>query len=191
MKLLTKNIYYFLLAGLALFACEKEEDQVVFKGGTAPVLQVSSSDDLVLTKAQQDFSSLQFQLTNPKYEFSNGANNQFVYYTLQIDTLGSDFSNPKAIDLAFTRDVVTDYTVKELNTILSGLELKDFEPHVFEFRIKATLASGSVPLYSNVIPITITTYLDVVFPVPDQLFITGAATPKGWMAGGDAPAAEQ
>jgi hypothetical protein len=68
---------------------------------------------------------------------------------------------------------------------LSIMELADYVPHDFEFRVKATLASSSVPLYSNVEKINITTYLDVVYPVPDKLYITGAATPKSWMGGGD------
>jgi hypothetical protein len=72
-----------------------------------------------------------------------------------------------------------------LNTTLAGLQLKDNVPHPFEFRVKATLSSGSVPVYSNVIKINITTYLDVVYPVPSDLYITGDATPGGWMAGGD------
>lgn len=185
------KIIYFLLTVMSLLACEKEEDRVTLKGGRAPVLYASSTDDLVLTKANENYSSLQFQWTNPDYEFSNGANTQDVYYTLEIDTAGADFSSEKGVAISFTRDLFTNFTVKQLNTTLSAMELKDFQPHVFEFRVKATLSNGSVPLYSNVIPITITTYLDVVYPVPAKLYITGAATPANWMGGGDPPLASQ
>jgi hypothetical protein len=185
MKFFKLKLFYLLLAGMALLSCEKEEDRVTFRGGTAPVLVASSTEDLTLTKATENYSSLQFQWTNPEYEFSNGVNTQDVTYTLEIDTTGSNFTNDKAVALTFTRDLYTGFLVKELNNTLSVIELKDFEPHNFEFRVKATLPGGTVPVYSNVVQIQITTYLDVVYPVPSKLFITGAATPNGWMADGD------
>ncbi len=179
-------LLFSLLAGVTLFSCEKDEDKVIFLGGTSPVLTASSTTDLVLTKAKENYSSIQLQWTNPNYEFTNGVNTQDVFFTLQIDTTGSNFSNPKSIGITFTKDAFKSFTVRDLNNTLSGLELKDFVAHNFEFRIKATLANSSVPLYSNVVKIKITTYLDVVYPVPANLYITGAATPKSWMGGGDA-----
>jgi len=185
MKYIKPIINYLALSGILMMSCESDVDKVFFKGGNTPVLTVSSATSLVLIKSMEDYSSLQFQWTNPDYEFSNGVNTQDVYYTLEIDTVGSDFSNPKMGILTFTRDLSVSFTVRELNNAVAALELKDFEPHNYEFRIKATLASESVPLYSNAIAITITPYLDVVYPVPDNLYITGAATPGNWMGGGD------
>lgn len=187
----TLSILVSLFAGLFLLACEKDEDQVTFLGGTDPVLTVSSATTMTLTKDQENYTSLQFHWTNPTFEFSNGVNTQDVFYTLQIDTLGSDFSNPRVVQLAYPRELATTFKVRDLNTALSGMELKDFVPHNFEFRIKATLANSPITVYSNVVGVTITTYLDVVYPVPDKLYITGAATPAGWMTGGDAPVAAQ
>jgi hypothetical protein len=184
MKLIKSIFFCLLLVGMA--SCDKEQNKVTFAGGTAPVLSVSSTSDLVLLKANADYSSLQFQWTNPDYQFSNGVNTQDVYYTLQIDTTGSNFSNPNLVGLSFTKEVSTTFTVRGLNTSLAGLQLKDNVPHPFEFRIMATLASSSVPVYSNVLKINITTYLDVVYPVPANLYITGSATPGGWM-GSPAP----
>jgi starch-binding outer membrane protein SusE/F len=186
-----KFIYLLALAAVIMFGCEEDVDRVKFLGGTPPVLTASSTTDLVLTKAQENYSSLQFQWTNPEYEFSNGVNTQDVLYTLEVDTTGSNFSNPKAIAVNYTNDLSTSLKVRDLNNLLSGLELKDYMPHNFEFRVKATLANGSVPVYSNIVPIKITTYLDVVYPVPAKLYITGAATPAGWMGDGAAPVAAQ
>jgi hypothetical protein len=191
MKKILNTFLTILALAFVFAACEDEHDKVTILGGTAPTLSTSSASDLVLTKPMENYSSLQFQWTNPEYQFSNGVNTQDVYYTLQIDTAGSNFSNPKIVGVAFTRDLSRSFTVKELNTTLSGLELKDNVPHNFEFRVKATLASGSEPVYSNVVKIKITTYLDVVYPVPDKLYITGDATPKGWMGGGDAEVVTQ
>jgi hypothetical protein len=191
MKKIKSILYSSLFSALFLFSCEKDEVRVTFEGGNDPVLTSSSTDDLVLSKANEAYSSLQFQWTNPEYKFSNGVNTQDVIYTLQIDTTGSDFSNPKSVGLSFTKDISNSFTVRDLNTALSGMELKDFTPHNFEFRIKATISGADVPVYSNVVKIKITTYLDVVYPVPAKLYITGAATPKGWMTGGDAPEPSQ
>jgi len=172
-------------------SCEEEADEVTFKGGDTPVLTISSTDELTLEKPNEDFSSLQFQWTNPGFEFSNGVNTQDISYVLQIDTAGSDFSNPKLAQLTYSNELSVSFKVKDFNTALSGLELKDFVPHNFEFRVKATLGGTNVTVYSNIVSVTITTYLDVVFDVPDKLFITGAATPKSWMSGGDPAEASQ
>lgn len=177
-----KNIkyFFFLLSTLLVSSCDKEETRVTFLKSTPPVLVASSTADLVLLKSQENFSSLQFQWTNPTFEFSNGVNTQNVSYVLQIDQAGKNFGSAKQVGLGFTNNVTKSFTVKELNTSLSGLELADFVPQNFEFRIKATLANNSVPVYSNVVAIKITTYLDVVYPVPANLFIIGDATPGGW-----------
>ncbi len=164
-----------------MLSCEKEETRVTFVKSTPPELAASSTADLVLNKAQENFSSLQFQWTNPKFEFSNGVNTQSVSYVLQIDEAGKNFGSAKQVALGFTNAVSKSFTVRELNNTLAGLELADFVPQNFEFRIKGTLANNSVPVYSNVVNIKITTYLDVVFPVPANLFIIGSATPGLWI----------
>jgi hypothetical protein len=110
---------------------------------------------------------------------------------LEIDTTGSNFSNPNRASIGFTKDVNTSFTVKALNNALSVMELKDYVPHDFEFRVRATLNAGSVPVYSNVVKIRITTYLDVVYPVPAKLYIVGDATPSGWQNDSAKPDATQ
>jgi starch-binding outer membrane protein SusE/F len=195
---ISKSIFVWpIFAAIVLLSCEKADTKVTFLGGTAPVLTASSTSPLVLMQNQSAYSSLQFQWSNPGYTFSNGVNTQDVYYTLQIDTVGSNFTNPNMVTLPFTGNVSTSFTVKGLDDALAGLQLTDYTPHNFAFRIMATLASngtpveGGVPVFSNVVPITISTYLDVIFPVPANLYITGSATAKSWMAGGDAPVVSQ
>ncbi len=176
-----KSVYlYVLIAGMFFTSCNNDDIKVTYIGGAAPTLSLSSSSDLVLFKAQEDYSTIQLQWTNPAYTFSNGSSTQDVFYTLQIDSTGSNFSNPKMGAISYTNDVSHTFTVRELNTALSALELSDYKPHSFEFRIKATLANGNEPQYSNVVKVNITTYLDVVYPVPAHLYIVGDATPSGW-----------
>src|SRR5436190_17436107 len=126
MKYLKYMVRYSFLVGLFLTACETDVDKVFFKGSTAPLLTTSSSTDLVLTKAMENYSFLQFQWTNPEFEFSNGVNTQDVYYTLEIDTTGSNFTNEKMGTLSFVKDVAVSFTVKDLNNALALLELKDY-----------------------------------------------------------------
>lgn len=180
------NKLIVLVVALWSVACSNDETKIYFLGSTAtPVLTVSDTATLVLTKANENYSSLQFQWTSPDYKFSNGPSTQDVYYTLQVDTTGSGFTNPKISELAYTNSLTHSFLVKDLNNALGVLELKDYKPHHFEFRIKASLANGNGVSYSNVVKIRITTYLDVVFPVPSNLYITGDATPGNWMSGGD------
>lgn len=180
--MIMKNLKAFCLyfvAAVFFVGCNNDDTKIIFKGGSSPVLSTSTSADVVLNKADETLNTLQFQWTNPTYSFSNGVSTQDVYYTLQIDTTDT-FSNPKMATVSFTNDIFHSFTVKELNTTLSVLELKDYVPHNFKFRVKATLAGNNEPQFSNVIAVNISTYLDVKYPVPAHLYIVGDATPSGW-----------
>jgi starch-binding outer membrane protein SusE/F len=178
-----KAYLFFALMLLGVTACEKEGDTVKFLGGTDIVLAVSSSSDLVLNKSQENFSSLQFQWTNPSYKFTNGINTQDVTYALQVDKDGGDFTGAKVVNVEYKTSLSVSFKVKELNNTVAGLELPDGQLNTIQFRIKSSLTNGNAPVYSNVVKIKISTYLDVVFPVPAKLYITGAATPANWQAG--------
>jgi starch-binding outer membrane protein SusE/F len=183
-----KSIKYFLTTLIlitTLVACKKDENKVVFEGGDKPLLSVSSTAPLVLNIANGANQALVFSWTNPNYKFNTGSSSQDVYYTLQIDTAGSNFTNPKIGERSVSKDLSTSITVKELNTLMLAMGLLENLPHNMEMRIKSTLINSSVPLYSNVVKIVITPYLDVVYPVPVKLYITGSATPGNWMNAGD------
>ena len=183
-----KRIFKFMLFSLAVVAmasCEKDENKVEYIGGTAPALSASSTAPLVLTVANKDQPAVTFTWTNPNYQFNTGISSQDVTYTLQFDTTGSNFTYAKKGEKSISKDLSYTLTQKELNTILLGMKMKDGVSHQIEIRVKSTLANSSVPLYSNVVKITITPYLDVVYPVPAKLYITGSATPGNWMGGGD------
>jgi hypothetical protein len=99
-----------------------------------------------------------------------------------VDTTGANFTNPNKQEVSIAKELGVIFTVKELNAILTKLNVLENIPHNIEFRVKATLAGGSVPVYSNVIKMVITPYLDVVVPIPTNgtLWITGDAAPSGW-----------
>lgn len=175
----------FLSLGLAVFAlasCKKDENKIYYDGGTAPVLTASVTTPLVLDSTKKNTEAMKFSWTNPEYKFTTGVSSQDVIYILEIDTTGANFTNPKKQEIAISKNLESSFTVKDLNTALSKLEVAENKPHNIEFRLRATLGSGSVPIYSNVIKRTVTPYLDVVVPLPptNQLYITGDGTASGW-----------
>jgi starch-binding outer membrane protein SusE/F len=177
----TKTYLLFALMLIGVSACDKEGDKLKFLGASSDIaLAVSSTSDLVLTQPQASFSSLQFQWTNPTYKFSNGENTQNVTYTLQIDKDGGDFTGSKVGSVEYKSALSVTFNVRDLNTALAAVELPDGQLNTFQFRIKASLTNGPAPVYSNVIKMKIATYLDVVFPVPTNLFMIGNATPAEW-----------
>lgn len=178
--------YKFLLfasvLAVALFSCKKDENRVYFKGGTAPELTASTTDDMVLLDANKNNKAIEFSWTNPDYEFSTGGSSHDVTYTLQVDTVGANFTSPMKQEVAFAKSLGVSYTVKELNAILTKLNLVENMEHQVEFRLKASLGVNAVPLYSNIIQINITPYLDVAVPIPPtgDLYMTGSAMPSDW-----------
>ncbi|MEN9571733.1 MAG: hypothetical protein RL172_2964 [Bacteroidota bacterium] len=183
MKSILKSIMAIILLGTTLAACEKDEQKVFFEGGTAPVLTASSTNELLLNKANENSTAIIFYWTNPNYQFNTGLSSQDVTYTLQIDTAGSDFKNPNIQEISVANELRNIMTVKDLNTALTKLGLTENLPYNVQFRVKTSLGSiAAAPLYSNVLPIKITIYLDVAIAVPatGELYITGDAVPSSW-----------
>ncbi|MBU3743154.1 MAG: hypothetical protein FGM61_01220, partial [Sediminibacterium sp.] len=181
---------YSLLAGSLLLAvtlvgCKKEENRITFEGGTNPVLTANSVAPRVLLIANRDVLSLKLNWTNPDYRFTTGVSSQDVNYLLQFDVEGANFNSAKKFEKAIAKDLSISMTTGELNTALLTMDLPENVAAKLEARVISTLTNGSVPLTSNVLKMTVTPYLDVVYPVPANLYITGAATPGNWMGGGD------
>ena len=187
-----KNIFRYLLPAFAAIlvfqSCEKDEDKIVFEGGTAPVLTASASGPMVLNRNDANNLALRLNWTNPGYKFSTGISSQNVTYTLQIDTTGANFTNPSRQEISISNDLSKEFTVKDWNSIFSKMNLLENIPHNIEYRIKAVLGDGSVPLFSNLMKMVVTPYLYVAVEIPasGKLYITGSATPASWM-GDNAP----
>jgi len=181
MKNIIKLLFGTVFTAVIMLSCKKDENKVYFQGGTNPVLTVSSSANLFLDSTKKNTVALTFNWTNPNYQFNTGISSQNVSYILQIDTTGSNFTNPGIQETSIASDLSIAFTVKEVNSFLNKLLLARDIPHNMEFRIKSTI-NGTVPLYSNVIKIVITPYLDVAVPLPPtgDLYITGDGTPAGW-----------
>jgi hypothetical protein len=139
----------------------------------------------VLVIANRDVPTLRLNWTNPNYTFTTGVSSQDVNYLIQIDLEGANFNSAKKFERVIARDLVQNFTTGELNAALLSMDLAENVAHKLEVRVIASLINNSVPMVSNTLRMTVTPYLDVVFPVPANLYITGAATPGNWMGGGD------
>ena len=184
MKNVFKNCLFAFAAVLFFYSCKKDEDKIIFEGGTAPVLTVSTPGPMVLNRNNANNLAIRLNWTNPNYKFSTGVSSQNVNYTLQVDTTGANFTNPSKQEISISNDLSKEFTVKDWNAIFSKMNLLENIPHNIEFRIKAVLGDGTVPLYSNLIKMVVTPYLDVAVEIPasGKLYITGSATPASWMA---------
>ena len=156
MKKIVKQLFSVLLLAATIVSCKKDEIKSYFEGGTAPVLTASVATPMVLIIANAANQGLKFNWTNPNYQFASGPSSQDVTYTVQFDTTGSNFSNPKMGELSVPKELTTSLTVKELNTLLLGMGLMENMLHNVEIRLKANITNSNVPLYSNVLKIAIT-----------------------------------
>lgn len=173
---------------LMIASCKKEINQIYYEGGTPPSLSSSVTGTIPLSFATQNQEAVKLTWTNPDYMFTTGISSQNVNYLVEIDTTGSNFTNPNRKMIAISNDLSLSITQAQLNDYLSNqLLLADSIPHNIEMRVTSSIAS-TIPLASNVLKFTgVTPYAippKVTPPPSGQLFITGDATDGGWMAGG-------
>ncbi|PWT76710.1 MAG: hypothetical protein C5B59_05870 [Bacteroidetes bacterium] len=179
------NKLLFILTTTLLFgACKKQEDKVYFVGGTPPVLTASQADSIPLAYANATQEAVKLTWTNPNYQFNNGLSSQDVSYTLEIDTVGSNFTNPNREIVSISKDLSVSITNAQLNDyLLNQLALAVGVPHNLQFRITSAIAKNAVPLMSNTIQLLATPYAippKVKLPVDGKLFLVGSATAGGW-----------
>lgn len=153
-------------AALLFAACEKDENKVVFEGGTNPVLTASSTAPVVLLKERLNDEAIKFTWTNPDYRFNTGVSSQTVTYILQIDSTGKNFSSSRLQEATYIAELGKTFTVKEFNGFFTKMELQASTEHTVDIRLKATLDNGSVALISNQITLKVTPYLDFAVEPP-------------------------
>lgn len=193
-----KNIlksFLFLVVAAGLFSCEKDENQVVFEGGTTPSLSASATT-IPLSFANRDLPAITFNWSNPNYKFSTGLSSQDVSYLMEIDVAGSNFSNPNKQSITIANDLTRSFTQDQFNNFLTNqLQLPTGVAKQVEIRITASLGNNVGALVSNVLRFTVTPFATpplVNPPSTNKLFITGSATPASWQCGcGEAELASQ
>ncbi|MFL5786476.1 MAG: SusE domain-containing protein, partial [Flavisolibacter sp.] len=181
-------LFLLLLVGFA-WSCTKKENKVYLEGSTPPVLKSSINGNIPLDFTTKDQEAIRLSWTNPNYVFTTGVSSQNVSYLVEIDTTGSNFTNPQRKTLSISNDQSISISQNDLNDyLLNQLQLNTTMTHNLEIRVTASLANGTVPVASNVLKFTAKPYAippKVAPPASGKLFITGSATPKSWMSGGD------
>lgn len=169
---------------MLVWSCKKDENIDYYNGGTSPVLNASDTS-LKLVSANAMQNSITLNWTNPNYQFSTGISSQNVNYQLQIDTLGSNFTNPNMFVVTIASNLSKTFTVDELNSDLSNkMGLATGVQHTVQMRVVSSLGSnGAASLASNVLQFKTTPYSPppaVTPPSTGTLYIVGAASPGGW-----------
>lgn len=189
---MSTKIKLFALSLLVVFAaasCKKQENKVLYTGGTAPELtasNVSSAEDFVYLN--QSNTAVTLSWTNPNYEFNTGVSSLDVTYAIEIDTVGASFTSPGKKQIVISKDLSYTITVGDLNNImLNNMNLADSTVHYLEMRVLSSLANGQPVLVSNVVQLpAYEAYAIppvVTPPSTGTLYITGSATPANWQCG--------
>ena len=182
MKHILKTLLFLVLAG-SLFSCEKDENQVIYEGGMAPVLSASSAS-VPLSFINKDQTAFTLNWTNPDYKFTTGLSSQDVVYTIEIDTVGANFTNPQKQTLTVAKDLSKTFTQGEFNNyLLNQLLLVPDISHQLEIRISSSLAFNNAKLVSNVLKLIVKPFSIppvVAPPASGRLFMVGNASPGGW-----------
>jgi hypothetical protein len=193
-----KKLLSLLLSSSLLIiqlSCKKEENKIFFEEGTPPILSASTTS-VRLEPGEEANTALVLKWTNPDYKFTTGLSSQDVTYTLEIDTLGGNFSSSKKYVTVIAKDLSKTFTVGELNGILGNTMVLQLDPrrnYSLQLRIISSIGS-SVKLTSNVVSFTTKPFAPppkVTPPSSGKLFITGSATASGWMGGGDPEVSSQ
>jgi len=193
-----RNIFKVLLLLIAsagaFLSCTKKENKIYYEGGTPPVLSANKSS-IILSFATKDNEAIKLMWTNPDYKFTTGLSSQDVSYLVEIDTTGANFTNPNRQTVSVSKDLSISFTQGQFNDyLLNQLQLTPGVSHNIEIRVTASLAAKATAIVSNVLKFTVTPYAippKVTPPASGKLYITGSATAKGWMAGGDAEVLSQ
>ncbi len=152
---------------LLFHSCKKDETKVVMNNNK-PVLSSSSTGPLVLSKENEGLQAVTLSWNNVDYGFSDA-----LKYTLQVSAT-DDFKQVAELSVA-KADLKTVLSVKMLNAALLKIT-KPGQTQSFSFRLKSDVGN----VVSNVVKMVITSYLDVIYPLPARLFMVGSATPGGW-----------
>lgn len=183
MKTILKLQALILLAFIMFNGCTKDETKLYFDGGTPPVLSVVASPD-TLSYLNANKTLLTLNWTNPDYSFTTGVSSLDVTYNIQIDTLGSNFTNPNMKVISVSKDLTYSFTDSIMNDIMQNqLNLLPNMQHTLDIRVVSNLTNNSAKLTSNSFQYSATPYVipPKVNPPPSgQLYLVGSATAGGW-----------
>lgn len=178
MKSIFNNIFLLSFLAFIQVACEKDQTLTIAKSNATASTLAATKSSIVLTEAEATQDAITFSWNATDYGFSAATN-----YSIEFGKKGVNFVDAKALDLGNSKE--SKLTVAALNTVANQVGLEGFKASEMEVRVKADIGGGIEPVYSNVLLITVTPYLDK--PPYQTLYLVGDATEGGWNNGAATP----
>jgi len=178
-----KLLFALFTTGI-LFSCERDVSAISYDGGTAPVI-TATPGNVSLEPGNEANTAIVISWTNPDYKFSTGPNSHDVTYTLEMDTLGANFSSSRKVSTVVSKELSKSYTVGQLNAILGNdmlLQLNPRRNYTLQLRVTSSIGTA-VKLVSNVISFTTKPFAPppkVEPPTAGTLWAVGNAFASGW-----------
>lgn len=172
------------------FSCTKQETVAYYTGGTAPVLTGKTNTGgaaISLKASDSTLTALTLNWTNPNYTYNYGVNSLDINYLVEIDTLGSNFTNPNRAQISISKDLGSVLTESLLNSKLTSVMGLDTSfSHNLQIRVTAsvkTTGTSTNAIVSNVLSFTAKPYFPppvVTPPTTGNLYLVGSATAGAW-----------
>ncbi|MEX6689079.1 SusE domain-containing protein [Danxiaibacter flavus] len=150
------TILTLLAALVSLFgvSCKKDEVRTTANQGSA----------ITLAASQTDFVLKKDSAANNAATFTSSASNfgydAVVTYTLQFGKKGKNFDSAQSVGMTFANGTASaTLTVDQLNSIALKLGLTAYTSDAAEARVQAKISDSYPATYSNVVDLTINSYL--------------------------------
>lgn len=177
MKATLKSSMLLLIASAAIWSsCTKSKDvKAYLTPGAAPMFNTTITT-LVLTQPNAATNAGSFSWSAADFGYKAA-----ITYTIQLCKGGTNFaSSATTTEIAVGTALSKTVTVGELNAKMQEI-ITDGVPTQIDARVKADIGSGVAPIYSNVVKMTITSYLDIVsYGFPDAMNIAGNGQNPQW-----------
>jgi len=147
MKKIFFHLSAFVLGMIFINSCTDNDPKYIATAPAAGEFKLTTSlDSIVLHELSAGaHTAITFQWDSMVYKISTA-----VTYTIQIDTLNGNFTSPLEEEIA-TNKYEISYSDSILNKkCLNLLKLKPDVENLIQVRIKANMAFGNMPVYSNV-----------------------------------------
>ncbi len=177
MKVLIKKLTILaILASVIFISCTKDEIKTILKAGNPMQLTVAPTT-LVLLQANAANQATVFT-----WEKADFGYNAAINYTIQICKGGTNFaSSATTTEIDMGISLTRTFTVGEFNAKMLEI-ISDGIATTVQVRIKAIVGSNVDPIFSNVVDMTVTAYLDIVaYGWPDAMNLAG--NHQGWDPG--------
>lgn len=170
--------YSLLMFAMMLLSSCQDDLKTVMKSPSDVTLTLTASAASIVLDTAKASTTVAETFSWNKADYGTALS---VTYTLQLDSAHGTFQSP--VTVVLDNVLSQDYTKKALNDLAISLRLVPDVSGQIQARVKAEVSTAVEPVFSNTITLTITPYSTKPtpkFPVPDNLFLVGDATPGGW-----------